>query len=362
MHFQIQKTFLLSCINTVERATSPNNPKEILGGIHLSAQENELILTANNLEIAIRTKTPCIVMKTGETIIDGQLISSLIRRLPDDNIVFELKESQMIVSAGTMEFNLNTIVDDKFPTYPVCEQKILELTDYELENIIRNTVFASSNEEHQPIFSGILLEIKEQKLQFVATDSNRLSYIKAQTGNVLVPELRLIIPNSNLVELSRCLPLNETVVDIFYGNDQLAFHFNETTFTTRLIDGNFPNYEPVIFLDQKTSVVVDRQIFLQAIERAALFNRNQNIPLIIQVNGGVLGIGISTRLGQSSEQINVEHEGEDEQAAYSPKFLLDMLKTTKAKQVEFRFENFRQALLKPEGSDNHLYILMPVRI
>ncbi|HHY10987.1 MAG TPA: DNA polymerase III subunit beta [Firmicutes bacterium] len=362
MHFQVQKSALLSCINMVDRATSPNNPKEVLGGIHFSAQENELVLTANNLEIAIQTKIPCTVMEKGEAIVDGLLASALVRRLPDDNIIFELKESQVAVSAGTMEFNLNTIVADEFPTYPVCEKKILKLTDYELEHLIRSTIFASSTEEHQPIFSGILLEIKENVLQFVATDSNRLSFIKAQTADVLVPELSLIIPNSNLAELSRCLPLNESMVDVYYGNDQLAFHFDETIFTTRLIDGNFPNYEPVIFLDQKTSVVVDRQRFLQAIERAALFNRNTNIPLIIQVNSGVLEIGITTRLGKSSEQFNVEHEGEDDQAAYSPKFLLDMLKTTKAEQVEFRFEGFRQALLKPEDSDDHLYILMPVRI
>ncbi|NLJ81098.1 MAG: DNA polymerase III subunit beta [Firmicutes bacterium] len=361
MHFQIRKSVLLSAINTVERATSPNNPKKVLAGIQLKADRKDLTLTANNLEIAIQTKIPCTAMKTGEAIVDGRLFSSLIRRLPDDNVIFELKDAQLLISAGNMEFTLYTIVDD-LPEFPACEEQILALTDYELQRLINNSVFAVSTEEHQPIFSGVLLETTEEKLSFVATDSNRLSYVKAQTGEVLVSDLRLVVPSSSLNELVRCLPLAETLVEVFYGENQLVFQFEDTLFATRLIDGTFPNYEPVIFVDQETTLVLKRRQFLEALERASLFIRSENTPVIIQVKEGVLKIAVSTQLGKSSEQFNVEQKGKDEQAAYSPKFLLDMLTTTHAELVEFRFEGPRQALLKSVENEDHLYVLMPVRI
>lgn len=362
MHFQITKSALLQAINMIERATSPNNPKRVLAGIQLLAKKDKLILTANNLEIAVQTNIPCRVMETGQAIVDGRLFSSLIRRLPDDQVIFEWQDSQIVISAGAMEFTLYTIVDDELPAFPVCEQKILALTDYELQRLIQNTVFATSTEDHQPIFSGVLLEIEEQKLRFVATDSNRLSYVQAQTGEVFVSDLRVIVPDSNFTELARCLPLDETPVEVFYGHNQLAFHFKDTVFATRLIDGNFPNYKPVIFLDQETTVVVKKNQFQDALERAALFLRSESVPVIIQVREGVLEIGISTQLGKSSEQFAVEQKGKDGRAAFSPKFILDMLKTSTGETMEFRFEGPRQALLKSPENEDHLYILMPVRI
>lgn len=361
MHFQIKASDLISNLNKVEKAIATNDSFPALTGIHLFVDEKTLTLTANNSQIAIRTKTPCTVIKTGESIVDGKLFSELARKLPKDNVVIQWQDNQIIISAGTMEFSLNTIIDE-FPAYPNCETRVLSLTDYELDRLIKNSHFATANEDHQPIFSGVLLEINEDKYQFIATDSNRLSYVQAETGQTFVTNQQFIIPKNNLIELSRCLPLTETSVDVFSGDNQLAFKFNDTIFTTRLIDGKYPNYQSVLFTEQKTAIIIKRIQLIQALERAALFSKREQIPVMIQVTAGVLEIGTTSGLGKSSEQYSVEQEGDDEQAAYSPKFMLDMLKTMDSDQVEFRFEGSRQALIKAADSDDHLYILMPIRI
>lgn len=362
MHFHIRGSDLVASVNLAERAIASNDQIPALTGLHLKVEEGSLTITANNLQIAIQTKIACTVMKKGEHIVSGKLFSDLVRKLPDENVVVEYVDGQVIISSGTMEFNLNTITGDEFPEYPLCEEKVLSLTDYELERLIRNSSFATSPDDHQPIFSGVLMEIKEQDLHFVATDSNRLSFVKAQSGQTFIPNQEFIIPKANLMELSRAVPGTNTMVDVFYGDNQLAFRFNDTIFTTRLIDGKFPKYRAVVFTEQKTSIIIKKQQLIQALDRAALFSRFEQVPVRIQVTAGVLEIGTISGVGKSQEQYSVEHQGPDEQAAYSPKFMLDMLKTMDADQVEFRFEGSRQALIKAADSDDHLYILMPIRI
>ncbi len=363
MHFQIPGSELLAAVNLVERAVASNDTLPALTGIHCAAENGKLTLTANNLQIAIKTSAPCTVFEPGEQIVSGRLFAELVRKLPNDNVIVEYKNNQMAISAGTMEFLLNTIPADEFPEFAQCGEKVLSLTDYELDRLIRNSSFAASNDEHQPIFSGVLLEVVDKdSFNFIATDSNRLAYVEGESGVALVENREFIIPKANLAELNRCLPMTEEVVNVFYGDNQLAFNFAGTVFVTRLIDGKFPNYRAVMYQEQETSFVVNRKHFIDALERATLFSRAERVPVIIEVTDGVLQIGTTSRLGRAQEQYNVEQEGKNERAAYSPKFILDMLKTMAGELVEFKFEGSRQALIKPKDSDGHLYILMPIRI
>lgn len=362
MHFNVKGSDLIAGVNMVEKAIATNDSFPALAGIHLYAENDTLVLTANNLEIAIQTTIPCTILKPGSKIVDGRLFSELIRKLPFDNVIVEAKDNRVSISAGTMDFALNTIVTDEYPEFPNCTNEILNLTDYELERLIKNSSFATSSDDHQPIFSGVLMEIEDDKYQFIATDSNRLSFVQALTGEAKGEGRQYIIPKHSLVELGRCLPITETLVKVYSGDNQLAFHFNETIFTTRLIDGKFPNYRSVLYTEQQTTFIIKRQQFIQALERAHLFSKLEKVPVLIQLTNGVLEIGTTSAQGKSQEQYSVEQEGKDEQAAYSPKFILDMLKTMDADQVEFRFEGAKPALLKPADGDDHLYVLMPIRI
>lgn len=363
MHFQAENTALTAGIRLVERAISTNNPLQILSGVHLEADKNQLILTANNLEISVRTKIECTTFVSGSAVLDGKLLSALVRRLPQGNVIFEKRDSQVIISAGTTEFTLNELIGDEFPTPPNCDRKILSLTDYELSKLAHSTLFCVGTDEHRPIFQGILMELSNGTLHFVSTDSNRLAFAKGEVPFVIEDDLELIVPGRSVTELLKCLPMDETVIDVYYGDNQLAFHFGDTIFTTRLIDGKFPNYRPILYTDQEITLIINRQHFLQAIERAAVFDRKGNQPVIIQVTGGVLELGMQTELGRSMEQLNVEHTGANGQSAYSPRFIMEMLRSTDADQIIFKFEpGPRQALIKPADRDDHLYILMPIRI
>lgn len=362
MHFQIKNTELIACVALVEKAISTTGQTPVLEGLHLFLDQETLTMTTNNLQMAIRTQTSCNVLEKGEHIVNGRLFSELVRKLPTGDVEVKWQDGQILITAGTMQFSVNTITGEDFPKYPSCTEKVVSLTDYELLRLIRNSAFATSNDDHQPIFSGVLMEVKDKKINFVATDSNRLTFVQAETGTTYLDEGSFIIPKSNLVELGRCLPVNETNIEVFTGNKQLAFKFEDTVFATRLIDGNFPKYQSVLFTEQKTRLWIKRTQLIQAIERAAIIGRVDNAPVLLRVEDGSLEIGTTSKFGKSQEQYAVKHEGPPEQAAYSPKFMLDMLKTMDGDEVEFRFEGSRQALVKATNNDHHLYILMPIRI
>ena len=167
--------------------------------------------------MAIRTQVPCNAIQPGEHIVNGKLFSELVRKLPPEEVTLEWVDGQIIISAGRSRFSLNTITEDQFPDFPLCEDKVASVTDYELLRLIRNSAFAASNDDHQPIFQGVLMEIKDKKISFVATDSNRLSFVQAETGTAHIEAGTFIIPKENLVELGRCLPGDETMVRILAG-------------------------------------------------------------------------------------------------------------------------------------------------
>lgn len=362
MHFSVKGSELITGVNLVANALATNDSFPALKGILLQAEDNSLTLTANNLEIAIQTKIPCTVFQPGSQILDGRLFAELIRKLPFDHVTIKAESNKALITTETMDFSLNTISAEDYPEYPICQDAILTLTDYELERLIKNSIFATSTDDHQPIFSGVLLEIANDLYHFVATDSHRLTYVKALSGKTLIESGQFIIPKASLVELNKCLPITESVVQVFFGSNQLSFHFNDTIFTTRLIEGNFPNYRSVLFTEQKTIFTIKKQQLILALERAHLFSRIDKVPVLVKLTNGVLEIETISGQGKSQEHYSVEQQGPDEQAAFSPKFMLDMLKTMDADLVEFRFEGSRQALIKAAENDDHLYILMPIRI
>ncbi len=278
MHFQISGSELLSLVSLVEKAVAPTDAVPALTGIHCAAKDDKLTLTANNLQLAIQSSAPCTVFKPGEYILDGRLFAELVRKLPSDNVVMEYKNDQVAITAATMEFFLNTIIADEFPAYPKCSEKVLAITDRELERLIRNSSFATSTDDHQPIFSGVLVEIGEEGFQFIATDSNRLAYAKAASGGSTGTKPSIHCPQGQLAGIKPLPAPNRRSGTSFYGDNQLAFEFDSTIFTTRLIDGKFPNYRAVLFTEQETSVIIKRRQFIEALERASLFTRVEKCP------------------------------------------------------------------------------------
>lgn len=363
MHFQCKKEDLFKAVNLVEKAVATQETLQILMGIHLKANDNQLVLTSTNLELTIQTKIPVHTTRTGETVISGKLFASIIKKLPNETIVFERKDNQLLITAGTIEFSLNTLTTEDFPAFPEIKQEILSISSKVMFKMIKNTVFATHQDETRPFLSGVLFEIENDSFSMVATDSNRLAYINTTLPHAVSKSHKMIVPSKALNEIARSLPNDESLVELYSLKKQLVFRIKDSIIITRLIDSQFPNYQAVFPGEQPIKVTLKRNSMLQAVERASLFDKDGTQPVIFEVTSGVLEIKTpQSEVGQLCEQINVEHIGEDGKAAYSSRFVLDMLKSSDAELVTLEYNSdLRQAALKPAQDEQHLYVLMPMR-
>ena len=364
MHFQCSLSDLLPAVNLVEKAVAVQDNIPVLKGIHLAAFGNQVTLTATNLELGIKTEFPAQIISEGQTVVDGKLMAALVRTLPQEPIIFELIDQQLIITAGSVEFSLTILPPEDFPQLPEIEDLVFTLPANQLLTLIRNTIFACGKDDRRPFVNGVLFEISDQMLQFAATDINRLAYDAVPIEQQL-PDTQLLIPAKTLQELQRGLPNDDTRIKIAFDTKHVIFEHGNTKITTRLIDDLFPNYKSLFPHEETILFIINRHFFAAAVERAALIDSDDGSQIVIfDAADGVLEIRTpSTSKGKSKEVLNVEHEGENGEAAFSAKYVLDMLKAVDAEQILFHFNSdLRQALMKGDHNQNQKYILMPIRL
>ncbi len=364
MHFQCLLSDLNTAINLVEKAVAVQDNIPIITGIHILADNDLVTLTATNLELGIQSKLPAHVTKKNEIVVDGKLLAALVKKLPKEPVIFQLEDKQLIISAGTVEYALNTLTNEDFPELPKTDNIIFEISGEKLLDMIKNTIYACGKDDQRPFLNGILFEFNDNQLNLVATDINRLSYYTFELEHNFSDQT-LIVPMKTLLELQRILPNDESKIQVAFIDNYLIFKHGHTTITTQLIDDRFPKYQGLFPKDEPIKIIVNRQILISAMERAALVGSDDGKQIVIlDAVDGVLEISTpSTTRGKSEEKINVEHEGENGKAAFSVKYILDMLKASDSELILFNFNSdLRQCLMKSYDQDDHKYILMPIRL
>ncbi len=364
MHFQCSLSDLLPAVNLVEKAVASQNDIPILTGIHIASGTSSVSLTATNLELGIKSEFKAYVNTADKTVVDGKLLAALVRKLPDQPIIFEVVDQQLLITAGNVEFTLNIFNEEDFPQLPEAEQVMFSLPANKLLRMIKNTIYACGKDEHRPFLNGILFEIIDNRLSFVATDINRLAYYAVEL-NSDVPNMEILVPMKTMQELQRSLPNDDTPINIAFSDKSLIFEYGPNKITTRLIEEQFPKYRGLFPDEEPIRITANRQMLIAAVERAALINTDEGSQIVIfEAVDGVLEISTpSSSKGKSQEKLNVEHQGENGKAAFSAKYILDMLKATDAEQVLFHFNaDLRQCLMQADNDEDQKYILMPIRL
>ncbi len=363
MHIQCTKEDLLNAVILVEKAVATQNTIPVLTGIQLTAKNDVLTLTSTNLELSIQTHISTHVTTAGQTVIDGRLFSSIIRKLPNEPIIIEFT-NKLVITAGTVEFSLNTLADDEFPDFPIPVDEMFSIPAHKILHMIKNTLYACGKDDKRPYINGVLMELTNNNLKLITTDINRLSYYATTLTDTFEDNYKLLVPAKTITELQKSLPHDESEVKVFYFNKQVLFAFGNTILATRLIESEFPNYQHLFPKNQPMQFISKRQILLSAVDRASLLDSDGTQIVIFSITDGVLEIKTpTTEIGQIIEQINVEHTGENGQVAFSARYILDMLKASDADQISLEFnQELRPSLLKPLNNQEHQYILMPIRL
>ena len=367
MRFQCPQDQLLRGVQTVGRAISPRASMPILGNILLEAAKNSVKMTATDLELGIECLIPAEVSRDGSVTLPARILTDIVANLPESPVSVAVAEGEAkaAITCESVKFEVLGLPAADFPVLPSGSGEALVRIDGGLlRTMIRQTSFAVSTDETRPFLTGVYLIAEGNTSQLVATDGGRLALRRAQISPEIRTKVAAIVPGKTMAELIRVLGASEGDVSIASQDNQLVFALPGMRVISRLIAGQFPNYEQVIPKEYKQRIRVGAERLLRAVRRASITARDSANVVRLTADDGTLTITSNTPdVGTAREDIPVQLEGDAIPVAFNAKFLLDALSNIDAADVFFDLTGpLSPGALKPVEHGDYVYVLAPVRL
>ena len=360
------KEHLHQAIQIVQKAIHTKAPSPILTGIYISTENNKIELQATNYEISIKCSIDAQIIEHGSIVLSGKYMQEIIRRLPGGQVQISNseKDNTIQIISNQAQFNLLSLASEEFPVLKhLPEDNKLAIQDIILQNMIKKTVFSCANDDSRPIFTGCLFETDDQGMRMAATNTHRMA-LKKETVTVH-KQVQMIIPAKVLIELSRMINFEEpTDIHIYWYRNQIAFEFKNVYIISRLIEGQFPDYNKVIPKHFTTSVIVNSEDFFNAITLISLLSRDSDYN-VIKLTFSENEIIISSNnpdIGKATETLSSTLQGECLTVAFNSTYLTDIMKNIDTKEIEISLNTpLSPACIKQCNDDQYIYIVTPVR-
>lgn len=350
-------------LQNVQKAISAKKTLPILDGILLSAKNNHLTISATDLEIAIETKIPAEIIKEGEVVVTSGKFTELIKRLPNINIDLIQNQQNMTIKYLNSEVEIKGFNPEEYPLIPQVEKIFnFNITTKNINSLIKKTIFSSSTDEGRPVFNGSLLNIKEDIIKIVTTDSHRLAINQLKTDNIS-EEIKIIIPRKTMNEILRIFKDEEELINIYGNERQVCIASSDTKIISRIVEGNFPNFDQVIPRSFQTIIKVNKKDFTETIDRASLFvDSMDNISIIkLNITDSNINISSNSEAGYLNENINAYVEGDKLEISFNSRYLLEALKVIETDDIEFKFSGSLSPAIMKEINDSYTYLVLPLR-
>lgn len=367
MNISCTKDALQQAVQTVQKAIASKTPMPILTGIYLSAHNGRLELQATDYEIGISCTIDANIVEEGNTVLSGRYFQEMVRKLPGDSVSLISSDDSktMTITAGPAQFNLLNLPPDEFPVLKRLQaDTTMTVKDNVLKELIKRTVFACSTDEARPIFTGALLEVNEDQVTMVATNTHRLSIKHDRLDHSTAP-FKMIIPGKILSELARLLVDDiPTDVTLAYRHNQVSFAFNDVYIISRLIEGQFPDYNRVIPESFATKAKLPADAFQSAVERVSLLAKDgdYNVIKMSFTQGEVVITSNNPDVGKAYEAVPIELEGSDVEIAFNARYVTDILKNVDCDSLLFSLNTpLSAASVRPLDDETYDYIVTPVR-
>jgi DNA polymerase III subunit beta len=365
---------LLSKLQVVVRAAAVRGAIQALGGILLTAEGTEIRLAATDGEIALRTSLQGEIETPGSVLLPARLLVDIVRSGSGESISLEQRPetSEVLVSSERATFSLRTLLADDFPRMPdPPENGDVVLPAKALAETIERVAKAASRDETRPVLTGILMSVEEGNLRMVATDSYRLSVKETRLETDSEIQFEANVPARALQELSRVV--NDTgteSVSIVSRENQIVFGAERVTLSSRLIDGQFPNYRQLLPESYEHEIKLSRDEMLAVVRRISLMAQ-RTAPLRLRFESGSVTLSAQTPdVGEASESLSVNYQGDELEIGFNPHFLQDGLESVESDELQLKLITaLRPGLIEAVGGNGEssgdgsfLYLIMPVRL
>ena len=364
-----EKDKILKAINSVTKAVASKTTMPILEGILIQTNDKEVKLTTYDLEIGIEYIIDADVQEQGATVVNAIMFSEIIRKLPDTEINISLNDKNLLVieCEGSL-YKLATMNPEEFPELPqINVENSIEIEQNTLKDMIRKTIFAVSQEENRPIFTGCLFEIKNNKLNVVAVDGFRLAW-KSKFLQNSSNDFTAVIPGRTLNEVNKIISDSFETIKIGISKNQALFEMDNCKIVTRILDGEFLNYKNVIPSNWETRVKVSKNNIQDSFERISLISsssieKEKKYPVKVNVDIGKVTISCTNQTGDAKEEIYVSTEGKNLEVGFNPRYFLDALKVIEDEEVYIEFgTNISPCVIRPVESEEYKYMILPIRM
>lgn len=357
------KSDLVKGVSIVSKAVPSKTTMPILECILIDATTNIIKFTANDMELGIETVVPGEIHEKGLIAIDAKIFSEIVRKLPDNEVVIETQANlQTLITCEKAKFNISGKSGEEFSYLPYIEKENpVELSQFTLKEIIRQTIFTISDHDSNKLMTGELFEINENILKLVALDGHRISIRKVELSSAYENK-KVIVPGKTLIEVSKILSGEaENKVCIYFTSNHIVFEFDQTVVVSRLIEGEYFRIDQMLSSDYETKVTINKKEMLNCIDRATLLvKEGDKKPIIIHIGDDSMELKIQSQLGSMDEEISITKEGKDLLIGFNPKFLMDALRVIDDEEIDIYLTNAKAPCFIRDERESYIYLILPV--
>jgi DNA polymerase III subunit beta len=364
--FRCERDTLADAVATAQRAVaSRTGAMPVLSGLRVSLTPGTLELVGTDLELTIRVRIPADTDGEGSAVVPARLFSEIVRQLDGDTVSVELADDDARIEAGRFATTLRTLSAAEFPRLPEVSEGGVRVEAAAFAEARRQVVPGASRDDARPILTGVLLTASAGGLRLVATDSYRLALRDLQGVSMLEEGQKVLVAAKGLGEVQRLLSGETGEIDVVLGEREVVFRVGTTEVTTRLIEGEFPNYQQLIPSGYPNRLTVSRDALQAAVNRVRLVGQSKDTaPIRLGMTAEGLELSaIAQDVGEAHESVEAKYEGSDLTVAFNSQFLLDGIDAAASDEVVIEsIDPLKPAVMKATDSADFLYLLMPVRI
>ena len=366
MRFSLQREVLLKPLQQVINVVERRHTLPVLANLLAVVQDGRLSLTGTDIEVEMVARTAVEDSRDGETTIPARKFFEIVRALPDGcRITVGLADDKLTVQAGRSRFTLAVLPANEFPAVDNIEATDrIRVPEAALKELIERTAFAMAQQDVRYYLNGLLFDLRENALRCVATDGHRLALCEAALPNGAQARRQIIVPRKGVLELQRLLEGGEGEVELEIGRNQLRLQREDVTFTSKLIDGRFPDYEAVIPIGADKEVRVEREVLRAALQRAAILSNEKYRGVKLDVSPGqLLLVAHNPEQEEAQEEVEAKTTVSDLSVGFNVTYLLDALNALRDDVVVIALRDANSsALLREAGNDRCRHVVMPLRL
>ncbi len=363
MKFRCERDLLVEALGTAGRAVSTRGGAlPVLSGVRMELTGDHLRLTGSDLDLTISTIISVAGESDGVAVVPARLGAEIVRSLEAGAVEVDATDEEASITAARTQFSIRLLPADEFPRLAEPAADAVTLAAADVAAGLRQVVPAASGDEARPILTGVLLAAEAGGLRLVATDSYRLAVRDLPGASVLREGQTVLVPSRALAEVARALG-SSSELTLRLGERDASFEVGAIRLTTRLIEGDFPNYRGLIPASYPNKLTVGREALLDAIRRVKLMAREATPVRLTMRADGLELVAVTQDVGQAHEELDAKYEGTELTVAFNPEYLLDGVEVAPGDEVTVEtVDALKPAVIRSTEGAEFLYLLMPVRV